>query len=154
MMKIFALLIGLLLLNCADAKQKYYKWTDADGNIHYTEKKPQNKKTSEVKVNTSKPQVNYNNKSQEDEEDQDGTNDERTSEQKAIEEFNEQEKARVTAAQNIENCKVAKKNYATLQKTVRVRQKNPETGEIIRIDSKQRMAMLERSKQSIKDLCQ
>lgn len=152
MMKIFTLLIGLLLLNGVDAKQKYYKWTDADGNIHYTEKKPQNKKTSEVKVNTSKPQPTYK-KSQAEDENQDDADDERTDEQKAIDEFNEQEKARVTATQNRENCKVAKKNYATLQSTVRVRKTNPATGESIRMDNKQRMAMLERAKKSIKDLC-
>ncbi|MBL4660687.1 MAG: DUF4124 domain-containing protein [Alcanivoracaceae bacterium] len=56
-MKYFAILMGLFLFSNIDAKQKYYKWTDADGNTHYSEKKPFNKKTAEVKVSTHQPTV-------------------------------------------------------------------------------------------------
>jgi len=150
-MKYLAILIGLLLFSNIDAKQKYYKWTDADGNTHYSEKKPIDQKTDEVKVSTYQPTII----SHIDESDDytGNNNDESSPEQKAVDEYNKNEQARVSAVQNQENCKIAKKNYATLQKTVRIRQKNPATGDYIRVDDKQRIEMMKNAKQAITELC-
>ena len=60
-MKIFTVLIGFLLCNSAATAGKFYKWVDANGNIHYSDNKPENKKTTEIKVNTSQPQIIENN---------------------------------------------------------------------------------------------
>ena len=146
-MKCFLLLIGLLLFNPIDAKQKYYKWTDADGNTHYSETKPLNKQTDEIKVNTHQPTIISHNNEQESEPD------EKSPEEKEIDEYNKNEHARVMTAQNKANCAVAKKNLKTLQDTLRVKRKDPTTGEYIRMDDTQRIEMMKKSTQSIKDLC-
>jgi len=153
-MKYLLLFTFLLAYNLSDAKQKFYKWTDADGNTHYSEKKPQQQKTSEVNVSTSYSQpVNYSKNDSSQEEDQTTDEEEKTAEQKAIDEYNKTEKEKVLAKQNKENCKIAKKNLATLQQTVRVRKINPATGEYIRLDDTQRVKMMKTAKKSIKELC-
>jgi hypothetical protein len=150
-MKFFVLIIGLLLINQLDAKQKYYKWTDADGNTHYSETKPPDQTVDEVKVSTSRPKaVNYDTDETAEEPSEDS---ERTAEQKEIDEYNKAEKERTLIAQNKANCVIAKKNLKTLQDTVRVKRRNPATGEYIRMDDTQRMQMMKKIKQSIKDLC-
>jgi len=60
-MKVFTVLIGFLLCNSLATAGTFYKWTDANGNIHYTDKKPEDKKTVEVKVNISQPRTIENN---------------------------------------------------------------------------------------------
>ena len=152
-MKYFAILMGLFLFSNIDAKQKYYKWTDADGNTHYSEKKPFNKKTAEVKVSTHQPTVISHPDENDGDDSTSNNDDEKSPEQKAVDEYNKNEQARVSAVQNQENCKIAKKNYATLQDTVRIRQKNPATGEYIRMDDKQRVLMMKNAKQAISELC-
>ena len=150
--------IIILSLLCAStqsiAKKKYYKWTDADGNSHYSETKPANKDVKEIKVRSEKKVEESNDESDEQQSfNVEVKEEEKTPMQKAIEEFNENEKIRVTAKQNIANCKIAKKNLATLQKTVRIQQKNPATGEYIRMDDDERIAMMKKAKNSIKELC-
>ena len=150
-MKFFVLIIGLLLINQLDAKQKYYKWIDADGNTHYSEKKPPGQAVDEVKVRASQPKVvNYETDETAEESSEDS---ELTAEQKEIEAYNKAEKERTLIAQNKANCVIAKKNLKTLQDTVRVRRRNPATGEYIRMDDTQRMQMMKKAKQNIKDLC-
>ncbi len=53
-MKTFLLLITLATTSCL-AEGKYYKWTDKQGNIHYSETKPENSPSSEISINISKP---------------------------------------------------------------------------------------------------
>lgn len=137
----------------SEAKQKFYKWTDAEGNTHYSEKKPIQQKTSEININTSYSQpVNYKNKDTAGSE-AETIAEEQTAEQKAIDEYNKTEKEKILKKQNKENCKIAKKNLATLQQTVRVRRVNPATGEMIRMDDSQRVKMIKSAKKSIKELC-
>jgi len=149
-MKYLILITLLFFGNNLNAKQKYYKWTDADGNTHYTEKKPVNQKANEISVSTrSTPAV-----AQQLENDEDIATDEtKTAEQLAVEQFNQHEQKRVTNAQNKANCAIAKQNFASLQKTVRVRKKDPVTGNYNRLDDSQRVKMMKQIKDSIKDLC-
>lgn len=154
-MKIIILILTLFIISQADAK-KFYKWVDADGNTHYSEKKPANKQTSEVKVYANTPtgaQTTYQSKKDKDQAANEENNGELTQEQKDVEEYNKKEKERVQKKQDQANCKIAKKNLATLQATVRVRQKDPSTGEYIRMDDTQRIQMLKKVKKSIKELC-
>ena len=48
-------MIALIIMSTANAGQKFYKWTDENGNIHYSSEKPEDKQTDEVKVSTSQP---------------------------------------------------------------------------------------------------
>ena len=56
-MNVLLLTVLLLLSNQLSAKQKFYKWVDKDGGIHYTAEKPKDRDTSEVIVNTSQALV-------------------------------------------------------------------------------------------------
>jgi len=151
-MKYLLLFITLLAFSSSDAKKKYYKWTDENGNIHYTEKKPTNKNSSEVKVSNRKPSETPT-KYKETDQQSSNVEEKVAPEQANVDEYNNVMKEKTKAIQDKANCKVARDNLATLQRTVRVRQKDPETGEFVRLGDSERMQMLELSKQSIKDLC-
>jgi len=153
-MKTIVLITGLFLLSTVDAKQKYYKWTDADGNIHYSESKPENKSVSEVKVSSKQPSITTAKSN--DDNSSAPTNNQATiksANEEAIDEYNKKEKARVEKFQREENCKAAKQNLATLQHTQRVRKIDPKTGESIRMNDSQRMQALAAAKKLIKDVC-
>jgi hypothetical protein len=151
-MKLLFLTLTLLFSGSILSKQKYYKWTDAKGIVHFTEKKPENKEVKEIKVNLgkSKPKVIASSASNSDtlQPEQNISPD-----QAAVDEYNAREKERVTKQQNAANCKIAKKNLATLQATVRVRKKDPTNGEIIRMDDNQRMAALKNAKDFMQKVC-
>ena len=157
-MKLTIFLISVLLTSTLNAKQKYYKWVDAQGNIHYSETKPKKNNTSEVKIynKIAKDQVqHYVSRSEKEKLAQQAKNQKegKTQDQVEIEEFNKKQKAKAKKAQDRANCKIAKNNLATLQKTTRIRRKNAKTGEYVRIDDKDRIKMLKLSKASIKKLC-
>ncbi len=154
-MKIFTLILALFIITQADAK-KFYKWVDADGNTHYSETKPDNKQTSEVKVYANTPSgatTTYQSRKDKEKAAEEENNGELTQEHKDVEEYNKKEKERVQKAQDKANCNIAKKNLATLQATVRVRQKDPTTGEYVRMDDTQRLDMMKKAKKAIKKLC-
>lgn len=154
-MKFLIILITVIFSSQINGKEKFYKWTDADGNTHYTKTKPTNTESDEIKVNNNSPTtVKEQSLKGEEDDSNESTEEEKTPEQKAIDDFNANEKKRVQAKQDKANCKIARKNLKTLQQTVRVTRKNPATGEMIRMDDKERMAMLKKSKDSIKKLCQ
>lgn len=44
------LLLLLCLLACAPASAEIYRWTDADGRIHYSDKPPPDRKATQVKI--------------------------------------------------------------------------------------------------------
>ena len=153
-MKHLILVTLLFFGNNLIAKQKFYKWTDADGNTHYTEKKPANKKSDEINVSTRTPPPAVVQQLEiEQNEDNIKTDETKTPEQLAVEKFNEREQERVKKKQNKANCAIAKQNLVSLQKTVRVRKKDPVTGQYNRLDDSQRVKMLKQVKDSIKDLC-
>jgi hypothetical protein len=148
-MKYILLLVGLMALSAVDARDKFYKWTDAEGNIHYTQQKPLDKQVNVINIHDS-----VSSGLQIKKETETVTNKALTPEQKQVEEYNKALQAKAKAIQDKANCKVARKNLTTLQQTVRVRKKDPATGEYMRLDDNQRMQMLKLAKQSVKDLCQ
>lgn len=132
-----------------DAKQKFYKWTDADGNTHYSEKKPEDKQVDEIKVYAgSSSNQNLGSKN-----DKTASDEEKSAEEQAIDEYNASEQARIDKLQAKENCKVAKKNLETLQNSARVKQKDPETGKLSYMNNDKRKDMLELAKKTIKKDC-
>jgi hypothetical protein len=151
-MKYLILLALILAITTASAKQKYYKWTDADGNVHYSETKPENKATQEVSVNTSQPKITP--KANETEVEKDPIDTEgKTEEQIKAERINAESQAQIQKLQNEANCKIAKKNLETFMSTIRVSRKDPETGEVIRLDDNQRATMLATAKKTVKEYC-
>ncbi len=151
-MQKLCLLIFLAFALQSTVEAKIYKWVDAQGGIHYTKKKPENKATSVVKVYKNKKPSAQENKAEE----QVATKDkdkELTPEQKATKEYNEKERQRVQAVQNRENCKIARKNLETLNNSRLVSKTNPATGEIIYLDNPDRDKMIAQTKAKIQELC-
>ena len=148
-MKIIILLLTFILSTQLIANQKIYKWTDANGNVHYSEDKPVDTEVKEIKVNTGKSKPKAAEKQTPDEQ----VSEPKSADELAVDEYNKIEQERVAKLQNQENCKVAKKNLATLQKTVRVRKLDPKTGEYIRMDDTQRLNALKSAKKLISDVC-
>lgn len=161
-MKYFTLIVVLFAFNQTQAK--IYKWVDAKGNTHYSESKPKNKDTSEVKIrNTKSTVVDYKPaKENENENENENKNEiitsekntdndvqELTQEQKDVAEYNKN----MIEKQKKANCKIAKKNLMTLQETSNVMHKDPETGNNIYIDNKARIKMIQASKKTIKEAC-
>lgn len=149
-MKYLIILIALFIYSQVDAKQEIYKWTDEDGNVHYTENKPENKQLDEVKL--------YNSKSTPLVKEQDKNTpilpeEELTAEQKAAIEYNQAEQLRVQKIQDRENCIIAQKNKITLEKSIGVKRKNPATGEYIKMDKAEVNKKLKEMKKAIKKLC-
>ncbi len=153
-MKIIILILTLLLSNQLIAKQKIYKWTDANGNVHYSEDKPINTQVKEVKVATgrSKPKNTFMNK-QENESEPTDSQETKSTDEKAFDEYNKREKERAEKRQNVESCKAAKKNLVTLQNSTRVRRKDPTTGEYMQMSNNQRNSALKSAKKLIRDVC-
>lgn len=150
-MKYLILILTLLLANQSIAQQKIYKWTDANGNVHYSEEKPLNTQVKEVKVSTgaSKPNMIQQEPAQEDK----NETEPKSKDQIAVDEYNKKEKERITSLQNKQNCEIAKKNLATIQSTNRVRKIDPITGESVRLGDDQRKKALEAAKKLVRDLC-
>jgi len=149
-MKYTILLISLLAFNATEAREKYYKWTDAEGTIHYSKKKPQETQVSEVKIHDSvstSPQSQQNDAN-------DSTEPEKSAEEKQIDAYNQALKEKSQRFQDKANCKIAKNNLLELQRTLRVSRKDPKTGQRIRLSDNERVQMMATAKQQIKNLCQ
>lgn len=148
-MKIIILLLTFILSAQVTANQKIYKWTDANGNVHYSEDKPVDTEVKEIKVNTGKSRPKVVEKKIPDEQ----TSEPKSADELAVDEYNKNEQERVAKMQNQENCKVAKKNLTTLQQTVRVRKLDPKTGEYARMGDTQRLNALKSAKKLVSDVC-
>lgn len=153
-MKIIILILTFLLSNQLIAKQKIYKWTDAHGNVHYSENKPHNTEVKEVKVATgkSKPKNTFMNR-QESESEANESNETKSASEKAFDEYNQREKQRAEKQQNKESCKIAKKNLITLQNSFRVRRKDPTTGEYSYMSGNQHSNAIKSAKKLIQEVC-
>jgi glutaredoxin len=61
---IFICFTALLLATWAHAE--VFKWVDAQGNIHYSDKKPENQSSEEIKIKSHTPDLSYQNISEND----------------------------------------------------------------------------------------
>lgn len=150
--KILFIIIALLVLNQTSAKQKFYKWTDSQGTIHYTQKKPVNKKTDELKINTAKTRI-INEKPETDITETLQTEPKKTIDQRFAQRREDKQLAKEKAQENLNKCKKAKENLAKYTKAVRFRRQDLDTGEYTYLEDDQRAALIKKHKQTIKKIC-
>ncbi|MCW8869972.1 MAG: glutaredoxin family protein [Proteobacteria bacterium] len=50
------------LLTAPWVQAEVFKWVDAQGNIHYSDKKPENQQSEEIKIKTHTPDLSFQNK--------------------------------------------------------------------------------------------
>lgn len=143
------LLTGLLFCLNSEAKQKFYKWTDKKGNTHYTSKKPTDKATSEVSINTIQPVVVA------------PTNETQTLGDKNQENlsayYKKKEESQIQNKQskiNQQNCQKAKRNLAAINNHSRCGWVDGKTGESKDfLQNDQRAKLISRSKAAIRKHC-
>lgn len=114
---IFFVAIAAFWLSSAQAADKtLYKWTDAEGEIHYSERKPVGVAAEAFKVSGGKPA---------------GPNSSVASStaEEAVPNPDTQEEIDPEALKDPERCKIATKNLETLNNNARIRMKDPGTDE-------------------------
>jgi hypothetical protein len=147
-MKILIFIIALFIVNTSVAKQKFYKWTDENGNTHYTSEKPENKKTDEIKVNTNQPNVPQNVRITEEVES-------RAPPEKSYLEkhYEKKEKAKESVQKNNKNCQQAKQVVIKYQQKVRMATSDKKTGERVFLEDDQRADIIKEAKKAVKKYC-
>ena len=138
----------LIIQSNAYSQQKYYKWKDAQGNIHYGSQPPENKKSSEVKIQSNTAESPQQNIHQEDGESKKKTVDERITAH--YEKKKEKKKKRL---KNKKRCKVAKQLKAKFSHQARFSKTNYETGEKTYLSDKQRAQIMKKSNKAIRQYC-
>ncbi|KAA3637992.1 MAG: DUF4124 domain-containing protein [Proteobacteria bacterium] len=150
-MKILTLMTVLLMSNAVIAKQKYYKWTDENGSIHYSTEKPENDKTDELEISTKQPVVPQ--KPQE-AQPEGSENPEETEEKSYLEQHREKkQQAKKLAEENRERCLDAKHTVNRYQQQVRMSRIDRETGEKIYLDDAKREQIIQRAQQAVRKYC-
>lgn len=148
------LMTFLVLFSCQSLATKIYKWVDENGQIHYSSNKPANQETETVKVRkgpkavakTSADEVVSSDESKSDGSD---NSSEMDAEAKAA------AKKELAAADRInrkKQCDVARKNYNSLNATVRVVRTN-EKGETVRMTDDERVNALATAKKAMNQYC-
>jgi len=134
MMKI--LLLTILLIFATPASAGLYKWTDDEGNVHYSQKRPQNQEYKRLKApptpENNQPLYQSSSKSRKDSR--------KTS--KAETDMNLQLRA--------QNCEKSKKNLQVYQIYRRVRDKD---GNVKILGDAERANNIENAKKSIAEFC-
>lgn len=150
-MKLLIFLIALLNANIVLAKQKYYKWTDENGSIHYTTEKPEHTTTDELDISTNQPVLNQ----KIDRPEPDRSNDSDEPEEKSYLEQHREKKqqAKKIANKNRERCLDAKHAVTKYQQQVRMSRIDRETGEKIYLDDDKREQIIKRAQQAVRKYC-
>jgi len=151
-MKIATLIIVILISYTVSAKQKFYKWIDENGNIHYTSEKPENKNANEIKVKTNQPKVTKN---LEVTDEIDETDEEEVFTEKSnLEKHKERKKiTKKIAQQNKSQCLQARQTVTKYQQQVRMSRTDKKSGEKIYLDDSKREEIIQSAKKAIKKHC-
>lgn len=142
------IIIVLLTSNTVLAKQKYYKWTDENGSIHYSTEKPENNQTDELDISTRQPVLSETSEKAEPE------NSQETEEKSYLEQRREKkQKAQQQVNKNRERCLDAKHAVTKYQQQVRMSRIDRETGETIYLDDSKREQIIQRAQQAVTKYC-
>ena len=122
-MRLQTVLFGCLLYFSTATAGKFYKWMDANGNTHYTDKKPEDKKTTAVKVNSFQPQITENIETD------DKKSKAESSTRKKLDEYSKRDKIkRQNAKIKKQNCRNAKNRLKKFKESITYRKKDPKSG--------------------------
>ena len=155
-MKPYILIVALLFSASAVAKQKFYKWTDEQGNTHYTTEKPEDKATDEVKVNTKQPVIleKSNKQTNKTPSSQDNPGQDQPEEKSYLEQRREKkQKAKEVAQENKKECQKAKQTISKYSQKVRMSRIDKKTGKKIFLEDSKRTEILKQAKQKQRKHC-
>lgn len=142
-----ALIAGALLAATTGiALAEIYKWTDADGNVHFSEKKPAAVDAETVDIHYTEPSPDAREQLQKTIE-----QDEKAREQRLKTEEEHDREARNIATKQ-KNCEKARAHLAELQRVVRLFHTD-DAGNRVRVGEEERQADIEKMQQAIKANC-
>ena len=148
-MKELVILICFLIFTQTVTAGKFYKWTDADGNSHYSDKKPLDRNTSEIKVSSRQPTINnIHNETQEPAIEKEGTVKKRIAEH-----YKKKKEVKAKTKKNKKKCIAAKTNLAKFEQAANFRMQDPQTGKYVYLQDNERTQIIEESNKTIKELC-
>lgn len=141
-----AVLTTLVLSTSLQAADKYYKWTDDAGVVHYGENPPDPSKAMKVNVHTGKTSEEAVGKLEEN----------RAKAEVANEKAAEQAQQKNVSAENAkivkENCAIYRQNLSALQNSARIREKD-EKGEYRYLTDEEKNARTQAAETYIKENC-
>jgi hypothetical protein len=114
------ILIGLILTTQSFSYEKIYKWTDENGLLHYSSKKPENNTSSLMRIKQSKPPLSTSIESQ--------INDSEGDE-KIQSYYDQKDERKLKDINRKKQCKYSKIDLADLQSLGKCGWINRETGE-------------------------
>lgn len=137
------LAVGIVMLPAQADTKTVYKWRDADGQVHYSERKPVGVQAEAFKVTAGSP----------------GSNDQTPAPANTNATTNNA--ANNTAAtqpdpnefKDPERCDAAKRNLDTLSNNARIRMKDPKTGEFRFLDQSEIAKQKQEAQQAIDESC-
>ncbi len=152
MFKISVVTFFVLFSNTSFAKQKFYKWTDAEGVTHYTQENPEDLETSELTISNKKALVKINNSQKEQSKNK---IEKETKEGKSyVEQRKERKlKAKQVAQENKEQCKKAQYTIKKYEQKVRMSRIDHDTGEKVFLEDGKRAEIIKKAKQKAKKYC-
>jgi hypothetical protein len=135
----------LLLISAAGAHAKVYKWTDAQGRVHYSAKPPPNAQASEVRIAPTPPSARAAEKPAAESATTPAATE--TAEKPATDENT----ARQAAIR--QNCEIARQNLSVLEDPS-IRRFSEDSGETIYYTDEQRQAKIDQAKKMIQVYCE
>lgn len=142
--------MAVLLSSATALAGQIYKWTDAEGNIHYGSEKPADADTAEnVKINTSKTGVNTGAEALDD------------LKQKTDDEAEKIKEEGIPAQPPVpslsmkevkKRCQAARQDLATIQARAQLRERD-EKGNVRYVSDKEKQQRLKAAKQQIREYC-
>lgn len=137
---------GLSLLISTTAQAGMYKWTDEQGNVHYSQQPPRDKQYEKMKVDKAPRSANTPSESTS----ATGSGNGGTSSGQNPESKTVEDEISKNAAVRSQNCEAAKKNLQVYQIYRRVK---GEDGKIRVVSEKEREEQIQRSKDAIREFC-
>ncbi len=160
---LFGLLLFLFFAQ-VQAATTVYKWKDANGQIHYSDRPPPDAQAESLTVKNP-PRQRAPDPVNDPATDKD-TQGENEAEQKAPQEppaMSEEQKAAKAAMKRQQeeqkkiirkkNCGIARRNLKTLKSTVRVRKLDPKTGDYVRVSDNERLKKLREYQRKVREYC-
>lgn len=150
-MRALVLLLAMLLAAVPAAAERFYKWTDAEGNVHYTDEPP-----AEGEYEVMEPAAG-------------GGNDAAPSAAERLEAWRQRqqqaqaareeleasrEEQRRAQQQRRENCDLARENVRQLEQNTRIiMPAEEEGGEPVRMSDEERLQRLETAREAVAEFC-
>lgn len=139
----FTVAVAFLLLCAASAHAQVYKWTDAQGRVHYSAQPPPNAQTQEIRISPPPPSVR--------------PAAEAATLPPAETASDPAPEPREEASQQAifrQNCEIARQNLAVLQDESIRRFREEEGGEPIYYTAEQRQAKIEQAQKMMSAYCE